>query len=70
MEKEIINFANLISKYKKKNIDFKNKSFNEYLFSLHAEIPELFQNNSKQLTNEDKQVFLNFIKFYKNHLSR
>lgn len=70
MEKEITNFANLILKYKKKNIDFKNKSFNEYLFSLHAEIPELFQNNSKQLTNEDKQVFLNFLKFYKNHLSR
>lgn len=70
MEKELTNFANLIFKYKNKNIDFENKSFNDYLFSLHAEIPELFQNNSKKLSSEDKEVFLNFLKFYKKHLSQ
>lgn len=69
MEKELINFENLIFKYRKKRISSNELSSHEYLQSLHSEIPYLFQNKSITLSSEEKQIFLNFLKYYKKILS-
>ncbi len=69
MEKELEKFENLIFKYRNIRISHKDLSFDEYLYSLHSEIPHLFQNKSISLSNEEKQIFLNFLKYYKKTLS-
>ncbi|WP_421715412.1 hypothetical protein [Arcobacter arenosus] len=69
MEKELEKFEKLIFKYRNKTINQKGLSFNEYLYLLHSEVPYLFQNKSISLSNEEKQIFLNFLKYYKKALS-
>jgi len=69
MEKELEKFENLVFKYRNKKISLKDLSLDEYLYSLHSEIPYLFQNKSITLSNEEKQIFLNFLKYYKKTLS-
>ena len=63
----LIDFEKLIQKHKKEYKKKTQSSLDEYIDTLHSNIPSLFNNKSVVLSNQDKQILLNFMKFYKKY---